>query len=157
VKLSVLSVAYPLAPVGPDAAGGSEQILSLLDRELVRRGHESVVVACEGSESAGRLLTIPRSCSELDERVRERAQQDHRRAIQRALSLWDFDIIHMHSLDFHAYAPGRPARTRDPAPAPRLVPGARLPHRTASHLARLRFRLPGTRLPALPHPAAARR
>ena len=27
VKLSVLSVAYPLAPVGPDAAGGSEQIL----------------------------------------------------------------------------------------------------------------------------------
>ena len=31
--LNILSVAYPFTPVGPDAVGGSEQILTLLDRE----------------------------------------------------------------------------------------------------------------------------
>ena len=30
-RLTILSVAYKLAPVGPDAVGGSEQVLSALD------------------------------------------------------------------------------------------------------------------------------
>ena len=34
-RLTVLSIAYPLAPVGPDSVGGSEQVLSTLDRALV--------------------------------------------------------------------------------------------------------------------------
>ena len=54
-RLTVLSVSYPLAPVGPDAVGGSEQVLSALDHALVAQGHRSVVVACEGSQVAGRL------------------------------------------------------------------------------------------------------
>src|SRR4051794_32918827 len=33
-RVTVLSVAYPFAPVGPDAVGGAEQILSELDRML---------------------------------------------------------------------------------------------------------------------------
>lgn len=105
MTLSVLSVAYPLAPVGPDAAGGSEQILSLLDRKLVRDGHRSVVVACEGSVTGGTLVTVPRNCGELNDEVRVRAQELHRRAIGRALATWDVDLIHMHSLDFHQYLP----------------------------------------------------
>jgi glycosyltransferase involved in cell wall biosynthesis len=105
VKLSVLSVAYPLAPVSPDAAGGSEQILSLLDAELVRRGHRSVVVACDGSRAAGQLVRIPWSCGPLDDGVRQLAQEYHRRAILQAIRRYDFDLIHMHSLDFHAYLP----------------------------------------------------
>lgn len=105
MKLSVLSVAYPLAPVGPDAAGGSEQILSLLDRRLVREGHRSVVVACEGSVTEGRLIAIPRSNGTINGEVHARAQQAHRQAILGALSRWDFDLIHMHSLDFHQYLP----------------------------------------------------
>ena len=36
MTLTVLSVAYPLAPVGPDAVGGAEQILRAIDRALVR-------------------------------------------------------------------------------------------------------------------------
>ena len=39
--LKVLNVAFPLAPVGPNAVGGAEQVLSMLDRALVDRGHES--------------------------------------------------------------------------------------------------------------------
>ena len=38
MSLTVLSVAYPLAPVGADATGGAEQVLSLLDGGLVRLG-----------------------------------------------------------------------------------------------------------------------
>jgi glycosyltransferase involved in cell wall biosynthesis len=105
MRLSVLSVAYPLAPVGPDAAGGSEQILSMLDRALVRGGHRSVVVACEGSVTEGTLISIPAQAGELNWHVHTRAQDDERRAIQQALGAWHFDLIHMHSLDFHYYLP----------------------------------------------------
>jgi glycosyltransferase involved in cell wall biosynthesis len=105
MNLSVLSIAYPLAPVGPDAAGGSEQILSLLDRTLVRNGHHSVVIACEGSRAEGTLITTPLHCGLLDPEVRAAAQERHRRAILRALDRWSFDLIHMHSLDFHTYLP----------------------------------------------------
>jgi glycosyltransferase involved in cell wall biosynthesis len=105
MSLSVLSIAYPLAPAGPDAAGGSEQILTLLDHTLVRNGHRSVVIACEGSQVEGVLIATPRQRGQLDDAVRARAQQHHRRAILRALDRWSFDLIHMHSLDFHAYLP----------------------------------------------------
>jgi hypothetical protein len=110
MKLSILSVAYPLAPSGPDAAGGSEQILTLLDRTLTRNGHHSVVIACEGSRVEGTLVTVPRSPGPLDDRIRREAQQRHRIAIESALQKWSFDLVHMHSLDFHAYlpAPGPP-------------------------------------------------
>jgi glycosyltransferase involved in cell wall biosynthesis len=105
MSLSVLSIAYPLAPVGPDAAGGSEQILTLLDRTLVRNGHESVVIACEGSRAEGVLLATPRPRGVLDDATRAQAQECHRLAILRALDRRPFDLIHMHSLDFHAYLP----------------------------------------------------
>lgn len=105
MKLSILSVAYPLAPSGPDAAGGSEQILTLLDRTLTRNGHHSVVIACEGSRTEGTLVTVPRPSGPLDDRVRREAQHRHRRAIESALDRWSFDLVHMHSLDFHAYLP----------------------------------------------------
>ena len=44
MPLTVLSVGYALAPVGPDAVGGAEQILSALDRALVTAGHRSIVI-----------------------------------------------------------------------------------------------------------------
>ena len=39
MSLTILSVAYPLAPVGPDAVGGAEQVLSQLDHALTAAGH----------------------------------------------------------------------------------------------------------------------
>lgn len=105
MSLAVLSIAYPLAPVGPDAAGGSEQILTLLDGTLVRQGHQSVVIACEGSQTAGTLLATPLPRDRLDAEVHAAAQEAYRRRIREALGRWHFDLIHMHSLDFHAYLP----------------------------------------------------
>ena len=58
MSLTVLSVAYPLAPVGPDAVGGAEQVLTRLDRALVEAGHRSIVVAQEGSRTAGTLVAV---------------------------------------------------------------------------------------------------
>ncbi|HUB31833.1 MAG TPA: glycosyltransferase family 4 protein [Bryobacteraceae bacterium] len=103
--LTVLSIAYPLAPVGPDAAGGSEQILTLLDRALVRGGHCSVVIAPEGSRTEGVLIPARLPQCTLDDQVRAAAEQRYRPLIHRALDRWSFDLVHMHSLDFHAYLP----------------------------------------------------
>jgi glycosyltransferase involved in cell wall biosynthesis len=108
MRLSVLSVAYPLAPVGPDVSGGAEQILSILDEALVRLGHHSTVVACEGSVTRGVLFPTPRASGALDGSARHAARLAHRRAIEQALRSRPFDVVHMHALDFQHYlaAPG---------------------------------------------------
>ena len=62
MALTVLSLGYALAPVGPDAVGGAEQVLSALDHALVAAGHRSSVVAPAGSRVAGTLapsLSVP--------------------------------------------------------------------------------------------------
>ena len=56
MPLTVLSIGYTLAPVGPDAVGGAEQILTALDRALVEASHRSIVVAASGSQAAGTLV-----------------------------------------------------------------------------------------------------
>lgn len=105
VKRTILSVAYPLTDVGADAVGGSEQILTILDRSLTAAGHRSIVIAAEGSKISGRLIASPRSKRKLDESIREWARQIHRRLIQEALAKYAIDLVHMHSLDFHNYVP----------------------------------------------------
>lgn len=109
--LTVLSIAYPLAPVGPDAVGGAEQILSAMDRALHAAGHRSVVVAQEGSAVAGALRPVPRPAGALDDAARAKAQADARRAVAEALRAERVDAVHLHGLDFHAYLPppGPPA------------------------------------------------
>lgn len=82
--LTVLSVAYPLAPVGPDAVGGAEQILTALDFALVRAGHRSVVVAREGSVTAGELVATPGMSGELNETRQREVRAAHRESIARA-------------------------------------------------------------------------
>lgn len=102
--LTVLSVAYPFAPVGEDAVGGSEQILSVLDSALVAEGHTSLVAACEGSEPAGKLFSIPLLESEmLDAPQRRWYTRQLKAAIDRALLLHRVDVVHMHGLDFFEY------------------------------------------------------
>lgn len=105
MSLTILSVAFPLAPVGRDAVGGSEQVLTHIDEALAKAGHRNIVIACEGSTTAGTLVSVPRAHGVLDETARKRAQARHRKAIARALESWPVDLIHMHAFDFHAYLP----------------------------------------------------
>jgi glycosyltransferase involved in cell wall biosynthesis len=105
MRLTVLSVAYPLAPVGPDAVGGAEQVVSQLDIALTRAGHRSIVAACEGSITAGTLMATPAASGVLDDDVRRWVSAQHRQTIERALNRWPIDVIHMHGIDFYAYLP----------------------------------------------------
>ncbi|MBI4787168.1 MAG: glycosyltransferase family 4 protein [Chloroflexi bacterium] len=104
-RRTILSVAYPLAPVSRDATGGAEQVLAMLDDALTRAGHRSVVVACEGSSAAGTLIETPRVDGPLDDAAREAAWEQTRHAIRRALDCWDVDLVHMHGVDFYRYLP----------------------------------------------------
>jgi glycosyltransferase involved in cell wall biosynthesis len=104
--LTVLHVAYPLAPVSADTAGGAEQVLAMLDQGLQRAGHRSIVIACEGSRSAGELVTTPLPRGPLDEQARAGAQAHHRAAIARVLDQTSVDVVHLHGIDFTAYLPG---------------------------------------------------
>ena len=88
-----------------DAAGGAEQVLSLLDDALTRAGHRSIVVACEGSEIVGTLVATPRVDGSLDDAAREFAWQQTRCAMARALEHWQIDLVHMHGVDFFNYLP----------------------------------------------------
>jgi glycosyltransferase involved in cell wall biosynthesis len=105
MTLTILNVAFPFAPVGPDAVGGAEQVLSGLDRALVGAGHRSIVIACAGSVAAGTLVSVPRTSGPITEAARRSAQRRHRAAIERALARWPVDLVHMHGLDFCDYLP----------------------------------------------------
>lgn len=128
--LNIMSIAYPFAPVGPDAVGGAEQMLSALDRALVAAGHRSIVVASEGSSTAGRLLPVP--CpgeGPIDQAVRSNGHAAVRQVIGSAVR--DVDLIHMHGIDFHAYLPpaGTPVLITLHLPVAWYPHGALTPHR----------------------------
>lgn len=105
MKLTILNVAYPLAPVGPDAVGGAEQVLTFLDRTLTEQGHRSIVIACEGSKTAGRLIPTPAVRGLLGSHLQDEALRNHREAIEEALRCWEIDVVHFHGIDFASYLP----------------------------------------------------
>jgi glycosyltransferase involved in cell wall biosynthesis len=105
VSLTILSVGYALAPVGPDAVGGAEQILSALDQALVAAGHTSLVVGPEGSRTAGRLIATAKLPAHITDRERSAIEQRQRAVIKQALSGQRIDLIHTHGLDFAEHLP----------------------------------------------------
>src|SRR5881397_3437614 len=102
-RLTILSVAYPFAPVGPDSVGGAEQVLAQLDAALVAAGHRSLVVASAGSFAAGELFATPTARGTLDDAQRQQTWAQHRASIARALAAAPVDVVHMHGIDFHHY------------------------------------------------------
>ncbi|MBV9248079.1 MAG: glycosyltransferase [Acetobacteraceae bacterium] len=103
--LTVLSVAYPLAPVSPDAAGGAEQILAAIDRALVAAGHRSFVMACAGSRVAGTLIQHRLPPGAVTDAARTQVQAELRQALVRVPKQEQVDVIHLHGIDFSAYLP----------------------------------------------------
>jgi glycosyltransferase involved in cell wall biosynthesis len=106
MRLTVLNVAYPMAPVGPAVAGGAEHVLATLDRALVTAGHRSLVVAREGSSVDGELVATPAVNGVFDELALRRASLAHRNAIERVLRREQVDVVHLHGIDFANYLPG---------------------------------------------------
>jgi glycosyltransferase involved in cell wall biosynthesis len=103
--LTVLSVAYPFAPVGPDTAGGAEQVLATLDQALVDAGHKSLVVARNGSRVAGTLLPIPVETGDVDDAARARAYAACSAILKQEVMHRHVDLVHMHGVDFYCYLP----------------------------------------------------
>lgn len=135
-RLTVLSVAYPFAPVGLDAVGGAEQVLAHLDAALTAAGHRSLVVACEGSRVCGTLLATPKVAGQITEDVRRRAHAEHRRRIEEALGSECVDLVHLHGVDFFAYLPppGVPALVTLHLPLAWYPPTALRPQRPRTWL-----------------------
>jgi glycosyltransferase involved in cell wall biosynthesis len=105
VTLTVLNIAYPLAPVSRDAVGGAEQVLFQIDSELVRRGYRSIVIACEDSVVEGELIAIKQFNGVLTERVKKLAHRLMKKAITSVIEDNVINLIHMHGIDFIEYMP----------------------------------------------------
>jgi len=105
VSLSVLSVSYPFAQVGPDTAGGAEQVLLTLDNALVKSGWQSIVIAPEGSSVHGTLAPVPLVRGRINAEASSYVHELCRKAISFALRHWKVDAVHMHGIDFNEYLP----------------------------------------------------
>ena len=101
MTLTILNVAYSLAPVAASTAGGAEQVVKWIDSALVGRGHRSIVLAAEGSKVSGELWTIPATGERvIDPQVASEIQAAQTHAIGEILRARQLDLIHMHGIDF---------------------------------------------------------
>jgi glycosyltransferase involved in cell wall biosynthesis len=104
-KLTVASVAFPFAPISPDAVGGAEQVLSNLDKALVTAGHRSIVIAQRGSSTAGELRPVSLPEGDIDDCSRAAVHDEVRRLISESIVGERPDVIHFHGVDFADYIP----------------------------------------------------
>ena len=98
----LLLVAYPLLPVSEASAGGAEQVLWTLERELAKRGWHTQVAACAGSHVSGELLAtgeIPHALDSFEERAKE-----HTERVVEECARKNFDMILDHSGHFFRHA-----------------------------------------------------
>lgn len=102
-QLRILYIAYPLLTVSEASAGGAEQMLWTLEREMAARGALTTVAASAGSKATGELFSTGDPCSAADDF--ERRNHEHQERIitlvrQRAQEGRRFDLIHDESGSF---------------------------------------------------------
>jgi glycosyltransferase involved in cell wall biosynthesis len=103
----ILYIAYPLLTVSQESAGGAEQVLWTLEREMAHRGVITTVAASAGSTVTGELFSTGDPCSTPDDFDRRNRQHQ-----ERVLELIDqrtrqgeaFDLIHDMSGSFWEHA-----------------------------------------------------
>lgn len=105
MKYNVLHIAYPLAPVNNNTAGGAEQVVYLIDKALTETNNNSYIIACSGSSPHGRLIESETISEPFDDYKVEQLHRRLNKFIEEVLSINHFDIIHMHGIDFHSYIP----------------------------------------------------
>src|ERR1051326_3083729 len=93
-SLRILYIAYPLLTVTEESAGGAEQVLWTLEREMSRRSVHTTVAASAGSAVSGELLPTGEACAQLDDF--ERRNGEHQEKIIACIRRQDrsFDLIH---------------------------------------------------------------
>jgi glycosyltransferase involved in cell wall biosynthesis len=153
MRLTVLNVAYPFAPVSADPVGGAEQVLSVLDRALVEAGARSVVLAAQGSAPVGELVAVPQPDGEIDEAGRKAVHGAVRARLAETIARLRPDVVHLHGIDFNDYLPsaGPPALVTlhlplDWYPAEALAPQRRDVWLAPVSRDQARRRRPGARL-----------
>lgn len=99
----ILYVAYPLLQVHGESAGGAEQILWTLEREMARRSAHTTVAASAGSRVSGDLFSTGEPCTRPDDYERRRVEHEDRGVDlvrRRAREGKQFDLAHDHSGSF---------------------------------------------------------
>jgi glycosyltransferase involved in cell wall biosynthesis len=93
----ILYVAYPLLQVFDESAGGAEQVLWTLEREMTRRGMHTTVAASAGSRVSGKLFSTGEPCTQPDDYERRRIEHEDRVVEfvrRREREGLPFDLIH---------------------------------------------------------------
>jgi glycosyltransferase involved in cell wall biosynthesis len=95
--LRILYIAYPLLTVSEVSAGGAEQVLWTLEREMAARGAHTTVAASAGSRVSGELFSTGEPCTDTDDF--ERRNREHQNNVielvrQRAEEGRPFDVVH---------------------------------------------------------------
>ena len=93
----ILYVAYPLLTISETSAGGAEQVLWTLEREMAGRGSRTTVAASSGSQISGELFSTGDACTQTDDF--ERRNREHQDKIvqfvrRRRQQGRPFDLIH---------------------------------------------------------------
>lgn len=101
--LHILYVAYPLLTVSNRSAGGAEQVLWTLEREMSSRGARTWVAASAGSEVSGELFVTGEPCSLPDDF--ERRNREHQDRVVEFIQARSgqgrpFDLVHDQSGSF---------------------------------------------------------
>jgi len=95
--MRILYIAYPLLTVTEESAGGAEQILWTLEREMHARGAHTTVAASSKSSVCGELFCTGQPCQETDDfdrRNREHQQRIVELIRSRAGTDQSFDLVH---------------------------------------------------------------
>jgi len=96
-------VAYPLLPVSERSAGGAEQILWALEKELAAGGSQTEIAACAGSELRGKLIATGEITEEIRDGIAER-EREHTDRVLAACANGNFDVVLDHSGHFFQHA-----------------------------------------------------
>jgi len=103
----VLYVAYPLLPISERSAGGAEQMLLTLEREMVVRGYRTTIAASATSQVTGELFSTGDPADAADQ-FEKRSEEQTRRLIDWLSSdaADRFDLVHDMSGGFWQHAEG---------------------------------------------------
>ena len=98
-RLRIAMVAPPWIPVPPRGYGGIELVVDLLGRELMRRGHDLTVFACQGSDPELNVVALADDdwfddLGTPDQRVREAT---YLRRVYQFIKGDHFDVVHEHT------------------------------------------------------------